>query len=70
MGNNVHKKSSEKITSNMRFISLFSYIFPWAGSLVMLRTGTLPIISAHAVTQVVAHIGHAVEMYQVVLCNS
>ena len=35
MGNNVHKKSSEKITSNMRFISLFS-IFP-KGSLRMLR---------------------------------
>ena len=43
MGNNVHKKSSEKITSNMRFNILFS-IFP-KGSLRMLRMGTLPIIS-------------------------
>ena len=43
IGNNVHKKSSEKITSNMRFNILFS-IFP-KGSLRMLRMGTLPIIS-------------------------
>ena len=38
MGNNVHKKSDEKATSNIRFISLFS-IFP-KGSLRMLRMGT------------------------------
>ena len=45
MGNNVHKKSDEKATSNIRFISLFS-IFP-KGSLRMLRMGTLPIISKY-----------------------
>lgn len=44
MGNNVHKKSNEKATSNIRFISLFS-IFP-KGSLRMLRMGTLPIIQS------------------------
>ena len=66
MGNNVHKKSDEKATSNIRFISLFS-IFP-KGSLRMLRMGTLPIIfKVHTVAQVVAHIGHTEEMYQMVL---
>ena len=65
MGNNVHKKSNEKATSNIRFISLFS-IFP-RGSLRMLRMGTRRLsFKIHTVAQVVAHIGYAVEMYQVV----
>ena len=60
------KKSSEKITSNMRFISLFS-IFP-KGFLADAEDGDAAYhFKVHTVAQVVAHIGHTVEMYQVVL---
>ena len=66
IGNNVHKKSSEKITSNMRFNILFS-IFP-QGLLADAEDGHAAYhFKVHAVAQVVAYIGHAVEMYQVVL---
>ena len=65
MGNNVHKKSNEKATSNIRFISLFS-IFSQRFLADAENGDTAYHFKVHTVAQVVAHIGYAVEMYQVV----
>lgn len=65
MGNNVHKKSNEKATSNIRFISLFS-IFSQRFLADAENGDTAYHFKVHTVAQVVAHIGHTVEMYQVV----
>lgn len=65
MGNNVHKRAARRLhrICVLSACSLFSQ-----GFLADAEDGYAAYhFKVHAVTQVVAHIGHAVEMYQVVL---
>ena len=66
MGNNVHKRVMRRL-HRIYVLSACFLFFPKVPCGCM-RMGTLPIISnVHTVAQVVAHIGHTEEMYQMVL---
>ena len=66
MGNNVHKKEQREDYIEYAFYQPVLYFSQ--GFLADAEDGVRCLsFKVHAVTQVVAHIGHAVEMYQVVL---